>query len=444
MSSSHEPHEPHEPEREQTEDATLEGDTPFTPGSARAALAHRDFTVVWSGSLASNIGTWMQNVALGAFAYQLTHSAQFVALVYFAQLGPLLVLSTFGGLLADAVDRRKLLVLCQAQQMIFSFVLAWIVSVDHPSKALLVGCVTFIGIGNALNAPAFAAILPALVGRRDLAGAVSLQSVQMNVSRVVGPAIGGMLLPLVHAGGVFAINGFTYLFAIATLLAVRPKPIEGGEIIVLKGWRRLVAGFSIARGDRLVRNCLLTIAGISFFCLPFIGLMPVLAGDNLHINPNSASYGWMYACFGLGAALGAVSVGTVLVRRSKPAMVRGGLALFGLTLLAFSLLRSVVPAYPVVFLVGLTYFTTVTSLSTHLQTYLSDAVRGRVMALWIMSFGGTVPLGAYAGGFIANRSNITTVVAGGAVFALLFAVLADVHEVRPDRAPAGRLRVLRS
>jgi MFS family permease len=422
---------------ESAEEATLEGDSPYTPGSARAALAHRDFRVVWTGSLASNIGTWMQNVALGAFAYKLTKSPQFVALLYFAQLGPLLVLSTVGGLLADALDRRRLLVVAQAEQMVFSFVLAWIVHGANPSKALVVGCVTLIGIGNALNAPAFAAVLPSLVGRRDLTGAVSLQSVQMNVSRVVGPAIGGMLLPVIHAWGVFAVNGATYLFAIATLLAVRPPPVMGAEPGAVQGWRRLVAGFAIARRDRLVGRCLLTIASVSLLCLPFIGLMPVLAGENMGLDPNSAPYGWLYACFGLGAATGAVSVGTVLVKQSRPRLVRLGLASFSAMLLVFALVRSVVPGYPVAFLVGLTYFTTVTSLSTHLQEHLSDVVRGRVMALWIMGFGGTVPLGTFAGGFIADRVGITAVVAGGAVFALLLA-LSPVTDLRPagwrDRA----------
>jgi MFS family permease len=417
------------------EDATLEGDFPFTPGSARAALAHRDFRVVWCGSLASNIGTWMQNIALGVFGYRLTHSAQFVALLGFAQLGPLLVLSTVGGVLADAIDRRRLLVLAQAEQMAMSFVLAFIVRGDHPSKALVVACVAAVGIGNALNAPAFAAVLPALVGRRDLTGAVSLQSVQMNVSRVVGPAIGGLLLPAIGASGVFAVNGFTYLFAIATLLAVHPPPVDPSDAPALKGWRRLVGGFAIARADRLVRRCLLTIAAISFFCLPFIGLMPVLAGDNLHIDPNSAAYGWLYACFGLGAAVGAVSVGTILVNRSKPRMVRVGLALFALALAVFGMLRTGVFAYPVAFLVGLTYFTTVTSLSTHLQANISDAVRGRVMALWIMGFGGTVPLGLMLGGAVASRTSITAVVVAGAAFAAVLAVLADVRAT--ERSPAG-------
>jgi MFS family permease len=415
------------PNLEQTEDAVLEGDTAYAPGSARAALAQRPFRIVWLGSLASNIGTWMQNVALGAFAFHLTGSSGFVALLGFAQLGPLLLLSIVGGLLADTVDRRWLLVGCQVEQMVLSFVLAVVVRQDSPSKTALFVCVLALGIGNALNAPTLSAVLPQLVGRRDLAGAVSLQSVQLNLSRVVGPAIAGLVLPIVGTSGVFAINGVSYVFAIATLLMVtipRPYPTFGEQ-----GLRRLVGGFAVARRDRLVRRCLLAITSISFFCLPFIGLLPVLAGRNLDLDVQGVGYGILFACFGLGAALGAIAVGTVLVHRSKAAAVRIGLLLFGLALGVFAVLRSPVPAYPVVFLVGLFYFGTVTSLSTVLQSHLDESVRGRVMALWIMGFGGTVPFGLLAGGFIADRTSVTTVVLGGAVVAVLLAAVTDVRAV---------------
>jgi MFS family permease len=422
-----------EPNFEETEGAVVEGDVPYTPGSVRAALAHRDFRLVWMGSMASNIGTWMQNIALGVFAYQLTHSAGFVALLGFAQLGPLLLLSIVGGLLADSVDRRWLLIWCQAEQMVFSFVLAWVANGAHPSKAALFIVVLAVGIGNALNAPTFSAVLPILVGHRDLAGAVSLQSVQMNLSRVIGPAIGGLILPVVHPSGVFAINGITYLFAIFTLVIVsipRPYPPAGEQ-----GMRRLIGGFSVARADRLVRQCLITIAAISFFCLPFIGLMPVIAGKSLGINPNSAAYGILYACFGLGAAIGAISVGTVLVGKSKKKAVRIGLVLFGIALAAFALLHHPAPAFVVVFLVGLTYFGTVTSLSTVLQEHLDDVVRGRVTALWIMGFGGTVPLGLLAGGAIADHTGVTKVILAGAVVAAVLAALVPLSD--PDADPAA-------
>lgn len=415
------------PNLEETENAVLEGDVPYAAGSARAALAYRPFRLVWSGSLASNIGTWMQNVALGAFAYKLTRSADFVALLGFAQLGPLLALSIVGGLLADTIDRRLLLIACQAEQMILSFVLAVVVSHPHPSKSVLVLIVLGIGVGNALNAPTFSAVLPQLVAKRDLVGAVSLQSVQLNLSRVIGPAVAGVILPFVKVQGIFAINGVTYLFAIGTLATVaipRPYPPQGEQ-----GLRRLVGGFAVARRDRLVRRCLLLITSISFFCLPFIGLLPVIAAENLGIDVQKTPYGVLFACFGLGAALGAIAVGTLLVGRSKEAAVRVGIVLFGIALVVFSVLRSPLPAYPVVFLVGLFYFGTVTSLSSVLQEHLEETIRGRVMALWIMGFGGTVPLGLLLGGFVAQRSSVTTVVlAGGIVAVALTALAAGLRE----------------
>lgn len=414
------------PTLEETEDAVLEGDRAFAPGSARAALSHRSFRLVWAGSMASNVGTWMQNVALGAFAYELTKSSGFVALLGFAQLGPLLLLSIVGGLLADTVDRRWLLIGCQLEQMVLSFVLAAIVAVDEPSRVAILGCVLAIGVGNALNAPTFSAVLPQLVGRRDLVGAVSLQSVQMNLSRVVGPAIGGLVLPAIGASGVFVLNGITYVFAIATLLMVsipRPYPQHGEQ-----GLRRLVGGFAVARRDRLVRRCLLTIAAISFFCLPFIGLMPVLAARNLGIDVEGAGYGILYACFGLGAAAGAVAVGTLLVGRDRAKAVRVGLVLFGVSLGVFALLDAPLPAYPLVTVVGLFYFGTVTSLSSVLQAHLAEEVRGRVMALWIMGFGGTVPIGLLLFGWVAEVTSVRVVMLFGAAVALALPLLADVRD----------------
>ncbi|HVF32872.1 MAG TPA: MFS transporter [Acidimicrobiales bacterium] len=431
------PSEPAVPNLEETEESVLEGDTPYAPGSARAALAQRPFRIVWLGSLASNVGTWMQNVALGAFAFELTGSSGFVALLGFAQLGPLLLLSIVGGLLADTIDRKWLLIGCQVQQMVLSFVLAVVVRQDSPSKTALFGCVLALGIGNALNAPTLSAVLPQLVGRRDLAGAVSLQSVQLNLSRVVGPAIAGLVLPVIGTSGVFAVNGVSYVFAIGSLLLVaipRPYPSFGEQ-----GLRKLVGGFVVARRDPLVRRCLLAITSISFFCLPFIGLLPVLAGRNLGLDVQGAGYGALFACFGLGAALGAIAVGTVLVHRSKATAVRVGLLLFGLSLGAFALLRSPPPAYPVVFLVGLFYFATVTSLSTVLQSHLDEGVRGRVMALWIMGFGGTVPFGLLTGGFVADRTSVTLVVLAGAAVALVLAAVTDVRDDATRAAAGGAL-----
>src|SRR5205807_5456304 len=182
------------------------------------------FRVVWSGLFASSIGTWMQNFTLAAFAWKLTHSTAYVGLLGFAQLGPLLFLSTFGGVLADVFDRKRLLVAMQLEQLVGSFVLAWLAHGAHPSKAALFLCVLGIGAGNALNAPAMAAILPNLVPRRDLQGAVSLQSVQMNASRVLAPAVAGFMSTSLGAPAAFRPTPATYLLPLPALLSARSPP----------------------------------------------------------------------------------------------------------------------------------------------------------------------------------------------------------------------------
>jgi MFS family permease len=422
---------------EDSEDALLDGDRTFEPGTARAALAHRTFRTVFFGAFASNIGSWMQNVVLGAYAYSLTKSSVYVGLVTMAQLGPSLLLASVGGLVADVVDRRRLLIIVSIEQLLFSLVLAAIVAQDDPSRLAILAAVFAIGVGQSLYAPAYSAVLPALVGREDLPGAISLNSAQMNGSRVIGPAIGGILFAAFGPSPVFVINAVTYLFVIAALAIVRLPPVvpivEGPQ-----GLRRLLVGVEVARRDYVVGRCLMTVALFSFFCLPFVGQMPVVAADNLGLGPKSAAYGVFYACFGLGAVIGALSIGTVFARRSRATMVRAGMFGFSISLAVFALLRSPGPAYPVVAVLGFMYFATITCLSTALQERLDDAVRGRVMALWIMGFGGTVPLGAMVAGPLIDATSATAVLLGGALVALGLVWFADVSDPADVVSPNSR------
>lgn len=405
------------------------------PGSARAALANRDFRVVFSGAFASNIGKWMQNVVLGAYAYDLTQSPLFVSLIYVAQLGPMLLLSVVGGALADTFDRRRLLLATNVEQLIGSVALAALAMAGDPHRVALLVAVAAIGIGNALNAPVYTAALPTLVGRDNLAGAVALNSTQMNASRVVGPALGGLALPLIGAGGVFLLNAATFVFLIAAVLMVRLPPV-GPDPTGAKGWRKVASGIAIARRDPFVRRCLVTIFAFSFLCLPFVGQMPTVAARNLGMDVDGPAYGILYACFGFGGVLGAVSIGTVLARVDKARIVRGGFVAFAAALTAFALLRHPTPAYPLVLVVGFCYFASVTALSTVLQVHVDDAVRGRVMALWIMGFGGTVPLGLLAAGPLIELTSMTTVMLYGAVAAVGLAVYADLSRAA-ERATAA-------
>jgi MFS family permease len=406
-------------------EAFEEGDRPIRTGTARAALANEVFRRVFVGAFLSNIGSWMQNVVLGALAYDLTRSPTFVGVLLFAQLGPLLLFSMVGGLLADAFDRRRLLVTVSVTQGILSLALAWVARDADPSKVALVGIVFLIGIGQAVFGPTYGAILPQLVGRQNLAGAISLNSAQMNGSRVVGPAIGSAIFARWGPDVVFVINALSYLLVIWSLLSVKlppPTPDTSG----LRGIRRLLGGLQVARRDRVVGRCLIVIVVFSLLSLPFIGQLPTLADVNLGIEARSTRYGFLYAAFGTGALVGALSIGTVLADRRLEGVVRAGLVVFAGFLAVFAVLRSPLPAYALVFLVGLAYFAVITSLSTVLQQRLDDSNRGRVMALWVMGFGGTVPVGNLLAGPVIEATSITAVVLFGAAVSVVLAWWADL------------------
>jgi MFS family permease len=391
------------------------------PGSAAAAFAHRDFRRMWIGSFGSNIGTWMQNVVMGSYVYKLTertgHPSTYTGLIIFAQLGPLIVFAMIGGVLADRLDRRKWLIALQSEQALFSFVLAAIVAASkRPSFGLLFATMTAIGIGNAFNAPTWSSIFPSLVGKQDLPGALALNSTLINGTRVIGPAIGGILYPILGAAWIFSINAITYLFIIAALLIVRlPKnqPTDDKTPLI----EQFLAGVREARSNPIVGRCLVTIFTFSLLSLPFLGLFPSIAEKSLHLNSKSAAYGWLYASFGLGAMLGSLSVGTVFTNVSRRRIVRRGLAGFAVMAFIFGLLRAAAPAYPVVFVLGAFYFGTTTALLTVMQRELDDGVRARVMALWFIGFGGTVAIAGLIFGPILDATNSTVLLTIGAVVA---------------------------
>jgi MFS family permease len=413
---------------EDLEDAYLDGDRTFEPGTARAAFSHRTFRTVYLGAFASNIGTWMQNVVLGALAWQMTKSGFYLGLVAAAQLGPLLLFSVVGGMIADTYDRKKSLLALCLQQAVFSLILALVTVPSHPSEALLLVVVLIIGIGNALYAPIFSAVVPILVPRRDLAGAISLNSVQMNASRVIGPLIGAPIYAAFGPSWVFVLNAASFGFVLLALSRVTlPAPKPTGA----QGLHRLLEGFHAARQNRVIGQSLIVIAVFSFWCLPWIPQLAAIADENLGIDSDSAGYGILYGCFGLGAVMGALSIGTIFATSSKSALTRIGLIGFAVLVAVFGTLHAAGPAFIAIVVLGAVYFAVITSLSTVLQQTLDDSVRGKVMALWIMGFGGMVPFGGIVGGLVIEQFGITPMILICSVVSLALAWWADLLPSRP-------------
>lgn len=402
-------------------------------GTARAALQSRDFRVMWMSNIGSNIGAWMQNVVLPAYVYARTGRASIVGIFIFAQLGPLLFLSIPGGVIADRVDRRRWLVAMQSVQLVFSALLGICASLDA-SIMLLFFMQLGVGIGNALSAPAYSAVLPSLVPHEDLPGTISLSSAAINGSRVAGPIIAAILSSWgVTASQVFFINAATYLLVIVALFFVAiPITAPAKE----KGWRSFTLGISTVRERPILSRILISMFTFSLLSLPYVGLFPAVADMNFGIDGSSAMYKWLYAVWGLGAMLGALAVGTVLAMRDKRRLAQQGFFVFALLLTAFALSRTPLLAFITGFFLGMAYFATTTALMTVLQSRLELEIRARVLSLWFMAFGGTVPLGNMLFGPVMDSIGARPVLIFGAAWSLFLAWWCNTEKIDDALEPS--------
>jgi MFS family permease len=383
------------------------------------------FRRLFAGTFASNIGTWMQNITLIALSYDLTGDAWFTGVITFAQLGPMLLISPFGGALADRINRRVLIVTLSAIQMTMSMVLALVALSDTPNRLVLVLVVASIGCANAVNGPTMNALLPTLVPREDMQPAIALNSVSMNSSRVIGPLVGGFVGSFAGSSTVFAINGLTYLFVIWAVMSVHVDFSPKGRTGV-GPMQQMREGLRAARADVLITRVLICISVLSLCSLIFIYQMPLLAEQ--HLGLTGWKFNLLFACFALGAAGGALSMGSFLSAHDRARTTRASLFVFAVALAVFGTTAIIAIAFVSAFVLGAAYFVIVTALSTTLQMRVPDEVRGRVMGLWMMAWAGLVPLGGLIAGPIIDGVGITAVLVFGAIVAAVLGLTIDLRD----------------
>jgi MFS family permease len=402
-------------------------------GTARAALSYPAFRILFVGTALSSVGTWMQNFTLPAYLDARTGSAGLVGLMVFVQLGPLLLLSIPAGILADRVDRTRLVVAMQATMLVMSVVLAVLVATDTPLWTIFAAQLA-IGVANTVNAPAFSASIPMLVSRADLPGAVSLNSAMINGSRIAGPALAALLAALgFSVAQLFLVNSATYLFLIVPLLLSVRLP-QVATRATQHGWRKLTTGIEVVRGRRVLARTISTMCLFSLVCLPYIGLFPSVARLNFGLDPEGGAYKLLYIVWGLGAFLGALAVGTWLAHRDTRRLIPFGLLLFAGCLGTFAVLSDWRVALPVAGALGFVYFMTATALASVMQRNLADHERGAAMPLWFMAFGGTVPLGNLVAGPIMDAVGARWVLGVGAVFAVALASWSNLAQTTSWRS----------
>jgi MFS family permease len=392
------------------------------PGFARdtfRALRHRDYRLFFVGQLVSLVGTWTQSVAQAWLAYRLSGSAAVLGVVAFAGQIPTFLLASWGGAAADRLSRRSILVATQAASMALALALAALTLSASVAVPHLLTMAALLGVVNAFDIPARQAFVVELVGRDDLVNAIALNSSLFNGTRVVGPALAGVLVARFGEGWCFLINGVSYLAVLAGLAAIRARPAasprpEGSTLA------RIVDGFRYAAGARPVRALLLLLGVVSLTAVPYAVLMPVFADRVL--GGGAAALGLLLGASGAGALAGALTLASRRGIAGLGRWVAVSAAGFGAALVLFSLSRALWISAALLVPVGFFMINQMASSNTLIQSLVPDRYRGRVMALYTMMFMGMAPFGALLSGAAAERWGAPVAVAAGGLLAVVAAL----------------------
>ncbi len=382
------------------------------------ALRNHDYRYFWLGNFLSNIGTWMQNVALGWLVLDLSNSAFWLGVVGFASSVPMLVFSLLGGVIADNMDRRRMLICTQSAMMLFAFVLAALSYARVITVPQIVVLAFLTGVAMSLNMPAYQALVPQLVPREDLTNAIGLNSAQFNLSRIIGPSIGGLVMAALGVSTNFLLNGISFLALLLVLVRMRlQRPPGDGSSGTL--WRRLSDGFRYVRHHREMSVLLLLVALASLLGIPYLMFMPYFARDILHSGPRGL--GLLLACSGIGSLGAASTVAYLGVRgtgRRGRLLVLSGCTFF-LAVILFTLSRNFYLSCGLLMVAGYCSILMVATVNTLLQHLSADEMRGRVMSIYTMAFLGFAPLGSLIAGSLAGIVSAAHAIAGMCAVALL-------------------------
>ena len=383
-----------------------------------AAFASRDYAIFWAGSFVSNVGTWMQSTALGWLVYERTQSSSWLGGVSLCGSMPILMLGLVGGAIADRIDQRRILVGTQIFASALIFVLAALTASGHLDLWHILAVSFALGAANAIYVPTVHSAIPSFVPTEQLLTAISLNSVNFNLARIVGPVLAGLAYGWIGPTGCFGLNAASFAVMAGTVMLLR---IPSRTVPAPQSLRRdLADGLAYARREPAIRSMLILAAAVSFFGFPYIILMPAVARDVLGLGPEGL--GLLLAAIGLGAVIGGLGLASIAATASPRVALGAGVA-FAVALLAFTTVQTGTSAALALVAVGLFQIVCIASLNTTLQTSVVNEMRGRVMSMVSVSLFGISPLGAAVLGTFADWVGVRTVIAAGAVAVLAIAVV---------------------
>ena len=386
---------------------------------------HRNFRLFWFGQTTSLIGSWMQSMAQGWLALELTNNAFLVGLVAAAGSLPVLLFSMHAGVLVDRYQRLRLVIICQALLALEAMLLFWFTWSGHISIGWLLALATFQGIISSAEIPARQSLIVELVGRDDLPRAIALQSSGFNLARIVGPAIAALVIAKLGIAWAFGVNAISYAAVLLSLGLVRLPPWRPAPKHV-RPWEGIRESIAYMRGTPLVAALMKLVTVYSILGVPYLVLMPVFARDRLHLN--ASGYGLLLACVGIGGLMGALALAAQVSQHAGNRTMAMATYAFPVVLLVLSAVTNSRVAYVLLFIAGVTMIVNSAVTNSLLQYIVPDAMRGRLMAAYsFVVVGLSQTIGAFVAGIVARAFGVQWAIAIGAVVMLAFAIWAFRH-----------------
>jgi MFS family permease len=364
------------------------------------ALRHRNFRLFFGGQTISLIGTWMTRIATSWLVYRLTGSALLLGTVSFVGQIPTFLVAPFAGVWVDRLDRRQVLVWTQTLAMIQSFLLAALTFSGHITIGLILTLSVMQGVINAFDMPGRQAFMVQMVGdRADLGNAIAINSSMVNVARLIGPSLAGMLIAVSSEGWCFLIDGISYIAVIASLLMMR---LEAAAVrrAATSMLTELKEGWSYVAGFLPIRTILALFAVVSLMGMPFVVLMPIFAAKVLNGGPHTL--GFLMGAMGVGALISALSLAARRNVRGLIRMIPIAAAVFGLGLIGFGLSHVFWLSMLTVLIAGMGMMQGMAASNTIIQTLVDEDKRGRVMSYYTMAFMGMATFGSLLAGTMAH------------------------------------------
>lgn len=392
-----------------------------------AAFRHRNYRLWFIGQLVSLIGTWMQTTAQGYLLFTITGSAAYLGYIGFISGVPSWLFIIYGGLIADRMSRRKLLIITQSSMMILAFVLAGLVFMNWVQPWHILVLAFLLGVANAFDTPARQALVVDLVEREDMTNAIAFNGTMFNAGLIIGPAVGAAIYALTGPGWCFLINGISFIAVIIALIMMRitlsaPKPRDGSTV------EAIVEGFRYLRGNRLVLTLTISVFVVNIVGFGPINLLPAWAVNIL--KGGVTTNGLLLSARGIGAVIGGLLIAATAGRGGRGKLWTASSLLMPLIMLTFAVSRNLSLSLLLMAVIGFTLVTMLNNSNAMVMTSVPDELRGRVMGLYSLMFMGGGPLGALLAGLFAARTNEPLTFYICAIATMIFAIVIWVS--RPE------------